>query len=63
VVQPTQVFQLAFEGVAASKRHKAGVAVRFPRIVRWRRDKAPPDAGTLDELRGMLAAPPTEAAP
>ena len=63
VVQPTQVFQLAFEGVAASKRHKAGVAVRFPRIVRWRRDKSPPDAGTLADLRGMLAAAPPEAAP
>jgi DNA ligase-1 len=56
VVQPTQVFQLAFEGVAESKRHKAGVAVRFPRIVRWRRDKEPPEAGTLAELRRLLPA-------
>jgi len=63
VVQPTQVFQLAFEGVATSKRHKAGVAVRFPRIVRWRRDKSPPDAGTLADLRGMLPVTRPEAAP
>ena len=46
--------QLAFEGVAASTRHKSGVAVRFPRIVRWRRDKQPADAGTLDDLKRML---------
>jgi DNA ligase-1 len=54
VVQPTQVFQLAFEGVARSTRHKAGVAVRFPRIVRWRRDKSPPDANTLADLLGLI---------
>jgi DNA ligase-1 len=56
VVQPTQVFQLAFEGVARSTRHKAGVAVRFPRIVRWRRDKSPPDANTLADLLGLIDA-------
>ena len=54
VVQPTQVFQLAFEGVARSTRHKAGVAVRFPRIVRWRRDKSPPEANTLADLVAKL---------
>ena len=56
VVQPTQVFQMAFEGVARSTRHKAGVAVRFPRIVRWRRDKTPPEAGTLADLVGLIDA-------
>jgi DNA ligase-1 len=55
ICAPTLVMQLAFEGVAASTRHKSGVAVRFPRIVRWRRDKAPAEAGTLADLRRMLA--------
>jgi DNA ligase-1 len=54
VVQPTQVLQLAFEGISRSTRHKAGVAVRFPRIVRWRRDKTPPEAGTLAELMRLI---------
>ena len=54
VVQPTQVFQLAFEGISRSTRHKAGVAVRFPRIVRWRREKTPPEAGTLADLLRMV---------
>ena len=56
VCRPTLVFQLAFEGVARSTRHKSGVAVRFPRIVRWRRDKDPADAGTLDDLRRLIDA-------
>jgi DNA ligase-1 len=55
ICEPTLVMQLAFEGVAASTRHKSGVAVRFPRIVRWRRDKTPAEAGTLADLRRMLA--------
>ena len=54
ICTPTLVMQLAFEGVAASTRHKSGVAVRFPRIVRWRRDKQPADADTLDDLKRML---------
>lgn len=58
VVQPTQVFQLAFEGIARSTRHKAGVALRFPRIVRWRRDKSPEEAGTLADLVRLIDAPP-----
>ena len=56
VVQPTQVFQLAFEGISRSTRHKAGVAVRFPRIVRWRREKTPPEAGTLADLIRLIDA-------
>ena len=38
-VEPVQVFELAFEGIALSPRHKSGIAVRFPRIARWRTDK------------------------
>lgn len=56
ICTPTLVFQLAFEGVAASTRHKSGVAVRFPRIVRWRRDKQPADAGHLADLQAMIDA-------
>ncbi|MFM8413899.1 MAG: ATP-dependent DNA ligase [Planctomycetota bacterium] len=55
ICSPTLVMQLAFEGISASTRHKSGVAVRFPRIVRWRRDKTPPEAGTLADLKRMLA--------
>ncbi len=54
ICTPRLVMQLAFEGVSPSSRHKAGLAVRFPRIIRWRRDKQPEDAGTLDDLRRML---------
>jgi DNA ligase-1 len=56
ICRPTLVFQLAFEGVSHSTRHKSKVAVRFPRIVRWRRDKEPSEAGTLDDLKRMIAA-------
>jgi DNA ligase 1 len=56
ICKPSVVLQLAFEGLAASTRHKCGVAVRFPRIVRWRRDKEPADAGTLAELKSMIDA-------
>ena len=53
-VQPELVFEIAFEGIGASTRHKSGVAVRFPRIVRWRRDKKAEEANTLDDLKGMI---------
>ena len=56
ICRPTLVFQLAFEGVAHSTRHKSGVAVRFPRIVRWRKDKEPATAGQLTDLCRMIAA-------
>ena len=52
-VKPEQVFELAFEAINASARHKSGVAVRFPRILRWRSDKPAPEADRLDTLRGM----------
>jgi len=48
------VFELAFEGVALSSRHKAGVAVRFPRILRWRKDKNVKEANQLDDLKKLL---------
>lgn len=54
VVKPQLVFQLAFERVQESKRHKAGLALRFPRIARWRRDKQPADADTVEALRTLL---------
>ena len=53
-VRPEQVFELAFEGIQPSTRHKSGVAVRFPRIARWRRDKRPEDADTIEILRGLI---------
>jgi DNA ligase-1 len=55
-VKPVHVFELGFEGIQASPRHKSGVAVRFPRILRWRTDKKPDDADTLATLRGLMAA-------
>lgn len=53
-VKPELVMELAFEGLQRSKRHKSGVATRFPRIVRWRHDKQPTDANSLDELLQLL---------
>jgi DNA ligase-1 len=55
-VKPTMVFEIGFEGIALSTRHKAGIAVRFPRILRQRLDKTVDDADTLDTLKGLLAA-------
>jgi DNA ligase 1 len=54
-VKPELVFELAFEAIQESKRHKSGIAVRFPRIARWRVDKKPEDADTLESVRGVLA--------
>jgi DNA ligase 1 len=53
-VKPELVFEIAFEGIAASSRHKSGVALRFPRISRWRKDKKPEEINTLDDLKKML---------
>ena len=53
-VKPELVFEIAFEGIAASNRHKSGVALRFPRILRWRKDKPVSEINTLDDLRKML---------
>ncbi|MGB9988807.1 ATP-dependent DNA ligase [Pseudoduganella rhizocola] len=54
-VRPTMVFEIGFEGIALSPRHKSGIAVRFPRILRKRDDKTVEDADTLDILKGLLA--------
>jgi ATP-dependent DNA ligase len=54
-VEPTQVFELAYEGIAASNRHKSGIALRFPRIVRRRLDKPAAEADTLQDLQAVLA--------
>jgi DNA ligase-1 len=54
-VDPEQVFELAFEAVQSSGRHKSGVAVRFPRILRWRTDKGIGDADKLDALRRLAS--------
>ncbi len=48
------VFEIAFEGINESPRHKSGIALRFPRMVRWRRDKPASEADTLATLRGLL---------
>jgi DNA ligase-1 len=53
-VTPTLVFEIGFEGIQASPRHKSGIAVRFPRMLRWRTDKSINDADTLDMLKGFL---------
>lgn len=55
-VEPLQVFELAFEAVNFSSRHKSGVAVRFPRIARWRQDKPAGEADALDALRQLADA-------
>jgi DNA ligase-1 len=53
-VEPAHVFELGFEGIARSSRHRAGIAVRFPRMLRWRRDKKPEEADTLESVRRLL---------
>ena len=53
-VEPVQVFELGFEGIAESSRHKSGIAVRFPRMLRWRKDKKAEDADTLETVRSLL---------
>ena len=53
-VKPEHVFEIAFEGIQASPRHKSGIALRFPRMLRWRQDKPLQEANTLDDLNNML---------
>jgi DNA ligase-1 len=57
-VDPVQVFELGFEAIAPSTRHKSGVAVRFPRMLRWRRDKPASEADTLESLKRLLTQGP-----
>ena len=53
-VTPHHVFEIAFEGIHASPRHKSGIALRFPRMSRWRHDKPLQEANTLDDLKDLL---------
>lgn len=53
-VKPELVFEIAFEGIAASNRHKSGIALRFPRISRWRKDKTVDEINTLQDLKNIL---------
>ena len=62
-VEPSQVFELAFEGIAPSSRHRSGVAVRCPRILRWRKDKPAAEADTLDGVKALLTARTAGASP
>lgn len=59
-VEPIRVFELGFEAINVSARHQSGVAVRFPRILRWRRDKTAAEADTLDTVRGLASKPTGE---
>ncbi|TYR34149.1 ATP-dependent DNA ligase [Sphingobacterium phlebotomi] len=53
-VKPELVFEIAFEGIALSNRHKSGVALRFPRIARWRTDKTVADIDNIEEIKKMI---------
>ncbi len=53
-VKPELVFEIAFEGIAESGRHKAGIALRFPRIKRWRKDKKADEINTIEDLKNLL---------
>ncbi|MBF9030173.1 ATP-dependent DNA ligase [Rhodobacterales bacterium HKCCE3408] len=53
-VRPEHVFEIAFEGIQQSPRHKSGVSLRFPRMARWRKDKPVSEANTLQDLQEML---------
>jgi DNA ligase-1 len=61
-VRPELVFELAFEGIQRSTRHKSGIAVRFPRIARWRVDKRAEEADTLEQVRSLLGSDPAAGA-
>ena len=54
-VEPSHVFEIGFEGIAKSTRHKSGISVRFPRILRWRKDKPAAEADTLQSAQELLA--------
>ena len=53
-VPPELVFELGFEGIQESTRHKSGIAMRFPRILRWRQDKPASEANTLQDAQALL---------
>lgn len=54
-VTPQLVFEIGFEGIALSKRHKSGIATRFPRILRWRQDKKIDEANSIEDLKSMIS--------
>ncbi|MCX7869921.1 MAG: hypothetical protein N2322_08230, partial [Terrimicrobiaceae bacterium] len=56
-VEPRIVLEVAFDGIQPSSRHASGLALRFPRIKRWRRDKSPEEIDTLEDARRLLPAP------
>ncbi|MPN59234.1 DNA ligase B [bioreactor metagenome] len=53
-VKPELVFEIAFEGIGFSTRHKSGVALRFPRIVRWRKDKTVDEIDEIEEIKKLI---------
>jgi DNA ligase-1 len=57
-VEPVHVFEIGFEGIARSTRHRSGIAVRFPRMLRWRKDKPAAEADTLDNVKRILSPEP-----
>jgi DNA ligase-1 len=54
-VKPELVFELAFEGIQKSPRHRSGIAVRFPRMARWRTDKKAAEADSIETIRALLS--------
>ncbi|HYF39912.1 MAG TPA: ATP-dependent DNA ligase [Gemmatimonadales bacterium] len=58
-VKPELVFELHFEGIQPSTRHKSGIAVRFPRMARWRRDKKAEDADTIETVKSLIRSVPS----
>jgi DNA ligase-1 len=54
-VKPELVFELAFEGIQKSTRHRSGIAVRFPRMARWRMDKKAEEADSIETIRALLS--------
>lgn len=62
-VEPLQVFEVAFEGIAPSRRHRSGLAVRSPRIARWRTDKTPGEAATLEGVQALIGNSPLSDVP
>jgi DNA ligase-1 len=53
-VPPQLVFEIGFEGLRPSTRHRSGIAMRFPRILRWRHDKSPDEADSLESLKALI---------
>ncbi len=53
-VKPELVFEIAFEGIGFSNRHKSGVALRFPRIVRWRKDKTVAEIDDIEDVKKLI---------